>query len=677
MKAARERGTPDVIAFRNISPVRIDTIDAEARARGNAQLDALDAFWKLRFADKGEFIAGYKTYKTIEEFDALLEGSLRKLIERRIQVLRAGSSPEAPTKGSPFRGLRSYEFDDTDIFHGRDSLVAEAAELLAAHAREGTAFLLVSGPSGSGKSSLVKAALVPRLMKPGRVEGASFLRRALFRPSAGGGDLFLGLANALSHSEALPELLAPEQGAGELAAHLRESAAASGFVFAGALSLVTAQARAAGRLLDFERAKLVLVIDQLEELFTAADISTADRSLFARLLSALARAGDVWIVATLRDDFWPQIAGIPELAELVGGQGRLDIASPSPAEIAEIIRKPALAAGLVFETNPLSGHGLDAVLAQDASAEPGVLPLLSFTLDALYAADVAGAGGSQLTFDSYETLGGLRGAIAKRAETIVGDLPEAARDVVPRVLRTLTAQGEKVAVARPAPFAVFPGESAPRLVVDALLSGRLLVAANEGGTPMLRLAHEALLTQWDRARDQLIKDRRDLETRALVEAQERRWSVAEPNGKADLLLRDPDLASAVDLARRWGDELPPEIRGFIALSTQALRWAMVRRWVIVGAVTVGLVALTVASLGALWIAQQQRDAALIAQSRGLIRDARAAVAAGDATRGLGLALAALPRNLAHPERPFLRDGAAVATTTPLGLVTISIPIQSA
>ena len=658
LRAARERGTPDIIAFRKTSEVRLDAVDAELRARGILQLDALDAFWKLRFANKGEFISGYKTYNTIEEFDALLESSLRKLIERRVLALAAGPSSLTQIKGSPFRGLRPYEFGDADIFHGRGGLVAEATERLAAHAREGTAFLLVAGPSGSGKSSLVKAALVPKLMKPRRIEGVSFLRRALFRPSANGGDLFLGLADALTRLEALPELLAPGQAIGGLAAHLRESAAAPGFVFAGALGFVTARAREAGRLLDFESVKLVLVIDQLEELFTSIDIPAADKTLFSRLLRALAHSSEVWIVATLRDDFWPQFAAVPELVELAGGQGRLDIASPSPAEIAEIIRKPTLAAGLDFEAHPLSGLGLDSVLAQDSSTEPGVLPLLSFTLDTLYAVDVAAAGGTQLTFVSYEALGGLRGAIAKRAETIVAGLPEGARAALPRVLRTLTTQGSKVAVARSASLAAFADASAPRLVVDALLAGRLLVATNEGGTPMVRLAHEALLTHWDRAREQLITDRRDLETRTLVEAQELRWTAADSKAKPALLLRDPDLAGACDLARRWGDELPGDIAGFIALSARAARRATVRRWTIAAAVMVCLLALTAASLGALAVAQGQRDAALIAQSRGLIRDARAAVAAGDSVGGLRLALAALPSDLAHPDRPFLLDGVA-------------------
>jgi ribose 1,5-bisphosphokinase PhnN len=91
----------------------------------------------------------------------------------------------------------------------------KATEQLAANARAGCAFLLVSGASGSGKSSLVKAGMVPRLMKPQRISRAAFPRRCIFRPGAQGGDVFLGLATALTRAATpdtgLPELLAPGQ----------------------------------------------------------------------------------------------------------------------------------------------------------------------------------------------------------------------------------------------------------------------------------------------------------------------------------------------------------------------------------------------------------------------------------------------------------------------------------
>src|SRR5205085_748074 len=117
------------------------------------------------------------------------------------------------------------------IFFGRDALVAKAAEYLSSRARAGTAFLLLVGASGSGKSSLVKAALVPRLMKPQRIEGTAMLRRLVFRPSEAQSDLLLGFAEALTRlpggeGVGLPELLAPGQTPKELADYLRASGAA-------------------------------------------------------------------------------------------------------------------------------------------------------------------------------------------------------------------------------------------------------------------------------------------------------------------------------------------------------------------------------------------------------------------------------------------------------------------
>ena len=94
-------GKPDILAFRNMSPAQIATVDPDARRRDVAQLDALDAFWKLHFADKTTFIGGHETYKTVEEFEARLEPKLRKLIERRI----ASSSANVAGLATPIRGV--------------------------------------------------------------------------------------------------------------------------------------------------------------------------------------------------------------------------------------------------------------------------------------------------------------------------------------------------------------------------------------------------------------------------------------------------------------------------------------------------------------------------------------------------------------------------------------------
>jgi WD40 repeat protein len=656
LKVARETKNPDILAFRNISPAPIDPRDPEAQAKSMAQLNALNAFWTQHFVDRGVFLAAFDEYRTLEEFARRLEQSLRKLIERRIKDASAGKpQTEQIWLGDPFRGLESYEFKHAPIFFGRDAAVTKATEQLAANARSGRAFLLVSGASGSGKSSLVKAAIVPRLMKPQRISGAAFLRRAVFSPGSEGGDVFLGLAKTLIRGDApdvgLSELVAKGQDAAQLAAHLRGAAGEPGYLFVNALSRLTEGARQAGRLLAFEEARLILVVDQLEELFTEPAISAEDRKLFIQLLGGLARCGAVWVIGTLRADFWHRAAEISELAMLAAGEGRVDLAAPSPAELAEMIRKPAQAAGLSFEAQAQSGIGLDAVLAEDAAAAPGALPLLSFTLDELYK-DAKARGEAVLTHASYEALGGLEGAIARRADAVVAGLPAAAQAALPRVLRaltTVTTATDRAPVARAVPIEMFPQGNPARTLIDSFIAARLLVAAGENGAPAtVRLAHEALISRWQRAQDQLATDHRDLETRALVEQQFGRWSAKQ---RSALLLRNPDLANAVDLARRWGDELDPSLQYFIHRSARRAR--LTQTLTAAAAVLFALIA--VAAGGLYFAAEKQRNDALIAQSNYLAHDARAATANGDPTLGALLALAALPANLAAPDRPFVKE----------------------
>jgi WD40 repeat protein len=661
------RGAPDLLAFRNVNPAPIDTGNPDARAQVNAQLDALDAFWKRHFANRGVFLSAYDEYRSLEEFAKRLEDSLRKLLDRRIEKIKPTTQVWSH---APFRGLESYEFEHAPIYFGRDGLVTKATEQIAARAVANSAFLLVSGGSGSGKSSLVKAALLPRFMKPQRIQGTAFRRRVVFRPAEMRGqkredgqaaDIFDAFANALVRQSpdncvGVPELLAPGQNAEKFAAHLRTGGDA-GYTFENALGQLTRQERDAKRILAFESVKLILLVDQLEELFTIEEIPVEAGIKFIELLASLARSGSVWVVATMRADFWHLAMDVPALIALSENQGRIDIPPASLAEIGEMIRRPAQAAGLTFETHSQTHLTLDAVIAAEATAEPGVLPLLSFTLDALYAKDITEKQGNELTYATYESLGGLKGAIANRAEEVVAKLPPHTQSEIPRVLRALTTVGglEQKAVGRSTPLAEFDRRKDARAVVDALIGARLLVASDEAGIARVGLAHEALLTHWKRASEQLVADRRDLETRALVERQLARWKAAAGPAQQQLLLRDPDLANATDLVRRWGDELPQELRSFIAKSETAARAAARLRWAVAATVMLCLAVLSGASIGALYVAVTQRNEALISQSRFLARDSRLAVSEGNATLGTILALTGLPRDLSDPDRPLIKE----------------------
>jgi WD40 repeat protein len=213
-----------------------------------------------------------------------------------------------------------------------------------------------------------------------------------------------------------------------------------------------------------------------------------------------------------------------------------------------------------------------------------------------------------------------------------------------------------VPVARPVPLDSFAAGSPARVLVDAFIAARLLVAAGEGGTATVRLAHEALIGRWERARNQLAADRRDLATRKLVEQQLRRYNEA-TRGRARrrLLLRNPDLASAADLERRWADELDAATRDFINRSKRRARVAFM-----LTAATAGLFGILAVIAGvAAWramvaenLAQSRADEALIAQSRSLAAQVSQRITASDPQGALALALEALPTSMARPDRPY-------------------------
>ncbi len=575
LQAARKGGAPDLLVYRCRRPAPFDTRDPARFEQQAQQLKALNAFWERHFVNQGMFIGAYTSFTTDAEFATAFETHLRKLIERRIETFGTRPPGAAPPtwKQLPFRGLEAYEFEHAPIFFGQDEALTRAMVQLTAQAEAGSPFLIVLGASGSGKSSLAKAGIVPKLFVPRRVPGAAFLRRAVFRPSDATGeeDLFDALARVLttqaSDQEGLPEILGPGQSVTHFAAHLREAASTPAFPIANALGQLTRGARQAGRVLEYENAKLVLVIDQLEELFTNDRLTPADRVRFIDLLAGLVRSGSVWVIATMRKDFWHRADETPALVHLAEGGGRLELLAPTPAQLGQMIRRPAEAAGVSFEVHDTTGSALNEVIAQEVAREPGALPLLSYVLDQLYRTDVVEGHGHTLTCSTYERLGRLVGAIATKAESVLSGCAAEDREALGSVLFSLVSIGAGEgdldrALARRVPLATFPPGTPHRRLVDAFLDpdARLLVTdAASTGTPMVRVAHEALISNWDRARRYVEVNADALKIRRRVEERYRRWlALQEPDRTAGSSRfaarfrarfgREPGLLTDVDVA---------------------------------------------------------------------------------------------------------------------------------
>ena len=621
LAANRSKGAPDLLVYRSNREPQISLRDPNKKALAEGQWNALESFWSRYFQAGGVFLSAYHGFDDLEDFGDMLEAHLRQLIRSRIEKgrIEAGADVRATWLQSPFRGLSSYDFEHAPIFFGRGAAQLKAVEQVVRNANEGRAFLLVLGASGSGKSSLVRAGLLPNLFARGVADGAGLWRRAIFKPGDADGNLFGGLARALTENRVkegvgLPELLGPGVTTEQLEAALRRSIDDPSFVFAPAIGKITHEARADGRIMGHENAKLALVLDQLEEIFTDASISTEERNSFIRLIGSLTRTGMVWVIGSMRSDFWHRAAASPELVALADGTGRMDLLPPSQAELAEMIRRPAAAAGLSFEDHSETRIGLDAVIAEEAARDPGSLPLVSFMLDALYKTDIEKAKGSVLTYGTYEALGGIRGAIATRADEILNAQPADVQAALPSVLRALvTVDGDRDqnATARMAPLTAFPAGSPRRALVDAFLdpAARLLIADGDGGEARVRVAHEALINHWARAREQINRDRRDLETRARLEEDEALWRAAPPNEKSARLLEGLALEEGKDLVGKWDDELPQSLKDYIAESTKAANSRRRRSFRIMTGIAAVMAVLAAGAAVLGFFAQQESDRA--------------------------------------------------------------------
>ena len=400
--------------------------------------------------------------------------------------------------------------------------MSELLEAFRHQARKGCPFVLVLGMSGCGKSSLVRAGLLPRLIRPGVIEGIGMWRRALMRPSDASGDLLDGLATSLLREHAIPELAV--NGPEELGRLLRDSPAAVGPLIRSALSLASQEVMSNEKLPREPASRLILTIDQLEEIFTLERVTPSERKAFTAAIQALVQSGSVWGIATLRSDFYARLAEIPPLLELKEGEGQYDLMAPASAEIGRMIRQPAQMAGLQFEENKETEEQLDDVLRDAASANPEALPLLEFTLEELYKDR---SRENVLTFTSYRGLGGLEGALARRAEEIFSNLPTEVQVALPSVLSALVAiraDDRSHTAGRRVPVGIATGTPECRKLVEAFIAARLFVADRaDDGTEVVGIAREALLSHWKRIKDWIIRNEDLLRIRSRIAVAARLW----------------------------------------------------------------------------------------------------------------------------------------------------------
>ncbi len=413
----------------------------------------------------------------VMEFEqALRRGAT--MVELELEELDFSEFELLETK-NPYKGLRAFQQADAADFFGRAAMIQRVLDRLQETVVESN-FLAVIGPSGSGKSSLVKAGVLPAL-RGGRIPGSENWFYAEMVP----GEVPLEeLAAALLSvsSSPLPGIVDT----------LRDHA--------------DGLARGVYQALPSRDSKLLLMIDQFEELFTQVE-QERDRQQFLDLILNAVNAEDspIIIIATLRADFYDRPLMYQGFGELI--RARTELVLPlNDEELAETISGPADNVGAIIE------DGLIETIIEDVREQPGALPLLQYALTELFERRE----GALLTIAAYQEIGGTLGALAKRAEEVYRRFKQSGQNMARQMFLRLVTLGEGQEDTRRRILQIELLTLGDREVVEDVIDRfgryRLLTFDRDDATrsPTVEVAHEALIRRWERLREWLTESRTDI-----------------------------------------------------------------------------------------------------------------------------------------------------------------------
>lgn len=504
---------------------------------------------------------------------------------------------------NPYKSLRPFQEADASDFYGREKLVQDIIGRLS-QTGPYHRFLAVIGPSGSGKSSVVKAGVLP-LVRAGSVAA---LPDAFITEMTPGPKPMRALAGALLNvARRADETFIDELQHDDFS--------------------LLAMARRAVRPKD----TILLFIDQFEEIFTLTE-SDAERDHFLHTLheAITTEASPIRVIVTLRADFYDRPLAHPDWGPVFSERNQ-SVVSMTLHGLQAAIAKPAEKAGVTLET------ALVEQIIEDFERAIGALPLLQYALSELFER----RSGLELTLAAYETLGGLSGALARRANEIMDGLTAQERLIAQRIFPRLVKLGEgaddtRHRVPLPDLLSIAQDRALVQDVLDLFVEGRLLTYNRDLATriPTVEIAHEALIHSWDLLEQWLKDNRRDLERQERLARATQEWL----DNKRDpsYLAAGKRLVEFEDLPNKQTVALNRDERTYLEASIRrARRQANRRRFV---TALFGLMALTMSILALVAAVQRQRatvarEAAVaeaqISNSRALAAAARNEIANPD------------------------------------------------
>jgi WD40 repeat protein/transcriptional regulator with XRE-family HTH domain len=448
---------------------------------------------------------------------------------------------DAPATGSsPYKGLKYFDESDSDLFVGREELTAKLTDrvlqLGSDKSTEGTRFLAIVGASGSGKSSLARAGLVSAL-----------------RWNKASTDWHVHILTPSAHPlESLATALTQESDSVRATATLMDDLARD----ERSLQIFAKRKIGTGN-----GSRLLLVVDQFEELFALCRVEAERTSFIGNLLMAASETdGPVIVVITLRADFYAPCANYPPLRKALAKHQEY-IGAMNNEELRRSIEEPARRGR--WELEP----GLVDLLLHDVGHEPGALPLLSHALFETWQR----RRGRTMTLSGYTSSGGVRGAIAETAEAVFADqFTHEQQAIARRIFLRLTELGDEAGAGDTRRRATFdelilkPEEAATtHAVLKALADARLITTSEEAA----EVAHEALIREWPTLHSWLEENREGLRLHRQLTDSAQEWSAM--NRDQDLLYRGMRLAQTGEWAADHTEETNALEKEFLAASVAA------------------------------------------------------------------------------------------------------------
>ncbi|MGO4891351.1 nSTAND1 domain-containing NTPase [Flavobacterium sp. W21_SRS_FM6] len=465
---------------------------------------------------------------------------------------------------SPFPGLSAFEPNEADVFFGRNEQISTLLERVSKQVSFGRAFCLMLGPSGTGKSSLINAGVLPKLLHHNGYDGIGVVSyTSLDFADINQNRLFIDLASALLDWDIADQPVFSGLSADSLAEQLQHDSQA-------VLSQCK-QALSNGPAL-FAKPLLFLFIDRLEVLLSSPLFSDAERSLFLTVIETLATSGCILVFSACRNDFYPLVVSHPSLMAGKDNGAHFDLLPPSRGDLMQMIRLPAIAANLSWSHDPSSAMALDEILCAEAAQHPDSLPMLQYTLQELY---LQRSSANELQFSVYQTLGGIEGAIGKKAEEIYQQLPPEQQSQLAYVLSllvTLNPDGETT-TSRAARWAQL-SQASQNAFVQAMVDSRLFVSHLQNNEACFSLAHEALLRRWSRASEWIADHQDSLAIKSRLQQLCQRW-LNEGKSTAYLLAEGKPLQEALSLQHSSTFTLDNNEQ---ALIQSSVKRAKTKRW---------------------------------------------------------------------------------------------------